>query len=68
MPEMKTVLVEQVLPPAWNPRGDLDLRSESMEELTGSVKEHGIITPLLVRQADPVQGKARYQVIAGSRR
>jgi ParB family chromosome partitioning protein len=45
----------------WQPRRTFE--SEAMAELTQSVKEHGILQPLLVRAAD-----AGYELIAGERR
>src|SRR3989344_3172059 len=43
------------------PRSDFD--HESLEELTNSIKEHGILQPLILTSAD-----AGYQVVAGERR
>jgi ParB family chromosome partitioning protein len=44
------------------PRGELD--PEALAELTASIREHGLIQPLVVTQ----QGPERYQLIAGERR
>jgi ParB family chromosome partitioning protein len=47
-----------------NPRRDFD--DESLDELTASIKEKGIIQPILAR---PLQGSAdTYEIIAGERR
>ncbi len=43
------------------PRGDFD--HEALEDLTNSIKEHGILLPLILAPAD-----GGYQVIAGERR
>lgn len=41
---------------------------EGLEELTASVKEHGVLTPLLVRRSQ-ANGRAElYEIIAGARR
>ena len=39
---------------------------EALDELTNSIKERGIIQPLIVRNSDDVEGK--YELIAGERR
>ncbi len=44
------------------PRGGLD--PDAMAELAASIREHGLIQPLIVTQ----QGPERYQLIAGERR
>ena len=42
------------------------IENESMSELTDSIKEHGILNPLLVR---PLEGKdGKYEIISGHRR
>jgi len=43
------------------PRGDFD--HDALEDLTNSIKEHGILLPLILAPAD-----GNYQVIAGERR
>ena len=42
------------------------LENESMIELTDSIKEHGILSPLLVRPLEGAEGK--YEIISGHRR
>ena len=42
-----------------------DFREEELHELSDSIKEHGIIQPIIVRK---VVGKSKYQIIAGERR
>ena len=39
---------------------------ETLEELTNSIKEKGIIQPIIVRQSEDKNGK--YEIIAGERR
>lgn len=46
----------------FNPRNNFD--KEALEELTASIKEHGIIQPLTVRKL----GRDKYQLISGERR
>lgn len=46
----------------FNPRNNFD--KDALEELTASIKEHGIIQPLTVRKL----GRDKYQLISGERR
>lgn len=51
--------LEQLLPHPKNPRKHLDI-----EELAGSIKESGLLSPILVRR----NGKDEFQIISGHRR
>ena len=62
--EQRVVAVEQVRPSALNPRHTF--REEDLEELANSLREKGLIQPLIVR---PVQGlPSDYEIVAGERR
>src|SRR6266566_3644564 len=50
-----------IVPSALQPRKDF--RREALQELIDSIRQHGIIQPLIVRQAG-----ARFELIAGERR
>ena len=52
---------EQIRPSPYQPREDFD--AQSLEELTQSIKEKGLIQPILVRRRGDV-----YELIAGERR
>jgi ParB family chromosome partitioning protein len=56
------VPVSAIVPNPMQPRTFLD--PEALEELAVSIREHGLIQPLIVTQ----QGPERYQLIAGERR
>ncbi len=58
---VRRVALDQIVPSPWQPRKDFE--SEQLRELTDSIREHGIIQPLIVRQ---VNGKL--ELIAGERR
>jgi len=58
-----TVAIDQIQLPTQQPRRYFD--PEKMEQLILSVKEHGIIEPLLVRT---VRGSNAYELVAGERR
>jgi ParB/RepB/Spo0J family partition protein len=53
--------LEQVVPSEVNPGG----ARKGIEELTASVKEKGIIQPIIVR---PMKGNGHYEIVAGHRR
>lgn len=56
------VSVESIVPNARQPRTAFD--EEALEELAASIREVGIVQPLIVRPA----GEDRYELIAGERR
>jgi len=60
--EAIAVQLDQIKLPSYQPRQHFD--EEAMEQLTTSVKQHGILQPLMVR---PV-GKGEYELVAGERR
>ena len=59
------VPVDAIAPNPMQPRQDLDL--EALEELAASIREHGLIQPLIVSQVSDVEAQP-YQLIAGERR
>lgn len=63
---MVEVPVDDIAPNPMQPRQKLD--SESLEELAASIREHGLIQPLIVSGTVPGVGSAPYQLIAGERR
>ncbi len=58
---VQRVPLDQIVPTPLQPR--TEFRTEELRELIDSIKQHGIIQPLIVRQ---VAGK--YELIAGERR
>jgi ParB family chromosome partitioning protein len=60
-----TVPVTDIIPNPRQPRGRID--PDALAELSASIKEHGLIQPLIVTRAT-ADGKAPYQLIAGERR
>ncbi|MDP2938120.1 MAG: ParB/RepB/Spo0J family partition protein [Candidatus Omnitrophota bacterium] len=59
--EVLYLKLEQIRPSPFQPRVDFD--HQSMEELTQSIKEKGVIQPVLVRRSGDF-----YELIAGERR
>lgn len=59
---MRLVPVEDIAPNPRQPRSEFE--SEALDELTESIKELGVLQPLLVRASD----EGGYELIAGERR
>jgi ParB family chromosome partitioning protein len=59
---LQTLAVDRLRPGKYQPRTRMD--EASLDELAQSIKEHGIMQPVLVR---PVDG-GRFEIIAGERR
>jgi ParB family transcriptional regulator, chromosome partitioning protein len=58
----RQIPVEFIQPGKYQPRQDF--RSESLEELASSIKQQGVMQPIVVRTISP----NRYEIIAGERR
>jgi ParB family chromosome partitioning protein len=58
---VRMVPVKKVVASPWQPRNVFD--SEALTELVQSVKEHGVLQPLLVREVG-----SKFELIAGERR
>ncbi len=58
------ISISSIIPNKYQPRKNFE--KESLEELTNSIRERGIIQPLIVRKADGQNEK--YELIAGERR
>ena len=59
---VKELPVEDINPGRFQPRTSFD--EEKLLELTNSIKNHGVLSPILVREV----GLNKYEVIAGERR
>ncbi len=60
----KVISIDKVQPNPHQPRRVLDMAA--IEELSASIKEHGVLQPLLVRRSPNNEGY--YEIIAGERR
>ena len=56
--------VSNIVPNKFQPRKNFD--KESLEDLTNSIKERGVIQPIIVREQD--SNNSQYEIIAGERR
>lgn len=61
--ELKNIKVKEISETKTNPRGD-DFEDKNFDELVESIKEKGVLMPVLVRKGQ----KKTYEIIAGSRR
>ena len=61
------VPIEQIVPDPDQPRRDMG--GDRLAELAASLKEYGVLQPLLVREAGLLDdGRTRYMIVAGGRR
>jgi len=65
-PSLSEVAVELIVPNPMQPRQALDM--EALQELADSIREHGLIQPLIVTSMQDPTSDAQYQIIAGERR
>jgi ParB family transcriptional regulator, chromosome partitioning protein len=61
-PHVRLIPLEQIVPNPHQPRREFD--EPALQELADSIRQHGILQPLLVRQ----RGNERFELIAGERR
>ena len=58
------ISISSIIPNKYQPRKNFD--KNSLEELTASIRERGIIQPIIVRVSEDINNK--YELIAGERR
>ena len=61
----KMIPVSSIAPNPFQPRREFS--EEELADLTASLKENGLLQPIMVRPA-PSEGRARYELVAGERR
>ncbi|HEY3516254.1 MAG TPA: ParB/RepB/Spo0J family partition protein [Gammaproteobacteria bacterium] len=67
MQDVLAVNVDELQPGRYQPR--LQLRQESLAELAESIREQGVLQPLIVRAVPAADGYAKaYEIVAGERR
>lgn len=62
MNEILHIRIEELVPNPYQPRRDFN--SEKLDELVNSIKEHGVLQPIVVR----MRTSGGYEIIAGERR
>ncbi|MBC7263875.1 MAG: ParB/RepB/Spo0J family partition protein [Chloroflexi bacterium] len=65
-PGLIEVPLDAIVPNPLQPRQSQD--SEALQELADSIREHGILQPLIVTALAEPEGEAEYRLIAGERR
>jgi ParB family chromosome partitioning protein len=65
-PGLSEVAVDLIVPNPMQPRQALD--AEALQELADSIREHGLIQPLIVTSIQDPTSDAQYQIIVGERR
>ena len=63
-PKKNLLAVSDLIPNKYQPRKVFD--DANLEDLTNSIKERGIIQPIIVRKSN--EDKSRFEIIAGERR
>ena len=58
------LLLSEIVPNKFQPRKNFD--EENLDDLTNSIKERGVIQPIIVRKSK--LDKSKYEIIAGERR
>ena len=56
--------LSEIVPNRYQPRKNFD--EENLEDLTNSIKERGVIQPIIVRKSN--EDNSKYEIIAGERR
>ena len=62
--KINKILLSEIIPNKYQPRKNFD--AASLEDLTNSIKERGVIQPIIVRKSNT--DNSRYEIIAGERR
>ncbi|WKW50103.1 ParB/RepB/Spo0J family partition protein [Rhodomicrobium lacus] len=62
--EIRQVPIDRVRPSAFNPRKNFN--EAELDELAGSIREKGLVQPIVVRPSDAAQ--TSYEIVAGERR
>ena len=63
-PKTNKLLLSDIVPNKFQPRKNFD--EENLNDLTNSIKERGVIQPIIVRRSD--SNKDNFEIIAGERR
>jgi len=63
---LREVPIASIRPNSYQPRAMFD--EEALGSLTASIRELGVLQPVLVRQLDTAAGEHEYELIAGERR
>ena len=62
--KINKLLLSEIIPNKYQPRKNFD--DENLNDLTNSIKERGVIQPIIVRKSS--EDNSKYEIIAGERR
>lgn len=63
---IQEIELEAIVPNPFQPRREFS--EDELEDLSRSIRENGLLQPLLVRPSQTGRGRTRYQLVAGERR
>jgi ParB family transcriptional regulator, chromosome partitioning protein len=63
---VRALPIETLEPGPFQPRGPME--SAPLQELADSIREHGVLQPILVRPKPGAAGGGRYEIVGGERR
>lgn len=63
--QARSIKLADIMPSALNPRKSFDL--ESLNELADSIKENGLVQPIILRKT-PKGSEKKYEIVCGERR
>jgi ParB-like nuclease domain len=67
--QVKTIPIEEISVNPDNPRGEFNTTKDpSFERLASSVKQMGVLVPIVVRSLGRTDGQTKYQLVDGERR
>ncbi len=64
--ELRNIDVDLIERGPWQPREHFD--EESLQELADSISSQGVVQPIVVREKSGLNGKGRFEIVAGERR
>jgi ParB family chromosome partitioning protein len=64
--ELRNIDVDLIERGPWQPREHFD--EEALQELADSIATQGVVQPIVVRQKTDLDGKGRFEIVAGERR
>ena len=64
--ELRNIDIDLIERGPWQPREHFD--EETLQELADSIAMQGVVQPIVVRQKTDLDGKGRFEIVAGERR
>ncbi len=64
--ELRNIDIDLIERGPWQPREHFD--EDSLQELANSISTQGVVQPIVIREKTGVNGKGRFEIVAGERR